>query len=463
MTAIVKKKNQVSLATKLFTISIILELSRYFIIGNREDFGFNITLSRIFQVLVIFFVFAKFFYGDKKILNLKVPKKLLEIITILFIYIIFIWLFFFSLSVFDLLSPIRPSFFSYIDSQILSSIYSRSYVELIIFFFYFFYFSLLPIYVLYNEAQIEYFFKLTITFFMIFILMGWIDFLLSPFGIEIIARHFNDGVHVGIRWHSFFGEPRDAFSALIFFSFILFLRNFNNTKKVWSDYRMQLAVLSTIFTFSLSGIIGIALSILLIIMMYLFYGISFGRFLILLGFTLLLIMATLLLFNQSERLNEYYEATILLGEILFNSEPIYIEGVLSGQAPNLIPIWHRIYEFNQGIYMPLLFGTGLGSSAIINSFYIGEETLLNPHTQISRIIFEFGIIGTILFILSFFWPIHFYTKQFELDDSKRKSLFIAFCWIMGSFLAHRSSIAYVFLGITTAYLFLNYKTNERQG
>ena len=461
MEDIAKKRADASLVTKLFTISIILEFSRFFIVGNREDFGVNITISRVFQISVIFFLFAQFFYSKRRILDLKIPEQLVKMVTILFIYIVMIWLFFYSISIFDYLSPIRPSFFSHMDSQALSSIYSRSYVELIIFIFYFFYFSLLPLYILNDDIQMEYFLKTTLAVFTFFIFIGWVDFFLSIFGIELIARHLNDGVHVGIRWHSFFGEPRDAFSALIFTGFILCLQNLKHSKSLWSNYRMLLIVLSAVFTFSLSGIIGIAISIILIMMIFLVYGISFGRLILFLGLVLLLVFAVLVLLSQSDRLGEYFDAGIILTEIFFNSEPVYIDGVLSGQAPNVIPIWYRIYEFNQGTFLPLIFGTGLGSSAIINSFYIGEDGLLNPHTQITRIIFEFGIIGSILFVFTFFWPINSYIKKINLDDSNRKTIFILFCWVMGSFLAHRSSLAYIFLGITTAFLFLSYKRDAK--
>ena len=59
-----------------------------------------------------------------------------------------------------------------------------------------------------------------------------------------------------------FGEPRDAFSAIYFYWFILCLQNLKAiSKSLWSNYRMLLIVLSVVFTFSLSGIIGIAISI----------------------------------------------------------------------------------------------------------------------------------------------------------------------------------------------------------
>ena len=105
-------------------------------------------------------------------------------------------------------------------------------------------------------------------------------------------------------------------------------------------------------------------------MIFLVYGISFGRLILFLGLVLLLVFAVLVLLSQSDRSGEYFYSGIILTEIFFNSEPVYIDGVLSGQAPNVIPIWYRIYEFNQGTFLPLIFGTGLGSSAIINSFYI---------------------------------------------------------------------------------------------
>lgn len=446
-----------SLVTKLFSISIVLELARFLIIGNRADFTINITISRLFQVMVILAVVCEFLYSSRKLQSIKISREICGPYFILLVYILFIWVSYYCFLIFDRYSAHYPNFFTYMNNKKLILPNTRSFLELIIYVFYFVYFVLLPIYVLKDSTQIKYFFKFFFNSLIVLVAIGWIDFLLSLGNIELIARHLNDGVHVGQRWHSMYGEPRDAFAAIILsgcflFFYHYFIQRVKNIKIIFF-----ILILSLVFTQSLSGIIGIILTFGMLMILIVLYKLVTLKYFIIFFSVLAVLTATIFLsFQEFERLDFYYEAFNAISTLLLNSEPIFIEGTLSGQAPNIIPIWYRIFEIQSGIFYPSLFGTGLGSASTLNSYYMLEAGNMNPHTQITRILFEFGLIGSIIFLYSFIKPLSFFARKAIPSKLIRLEIFILFCFAAGTFLAHRSAVLYIFLGIILAYL-INYK------
>jgi hypothetical protein len=319
------------------------------------------------------------------------------------------------------------------------------------------YFVLLPIYILKDSTQIKYFFKFFLNSLGVLLAIGWVDFLLSLYNIEVIARHLNDGVHVGKRWHSMYGEPRDAFAAIILSGCFLFfshhfIQKIKNIKIIFF-----ILILSLIFTQSLSGIIGIIFTFGMLIILIMLYKLVNLKYSIIIFSALVVLAATIFWsFQEFERLEDYYGAIIILASGFLNSEPIYIDGFLSGQAPNIIPVWYRIFEMQSGIFYPFLFGTGLGSASTVNGYYMLEAGNMNPHTQISRILFEFGLFGSVIFLYAFIKPLSFFARKEIPSKPIRLEIFILFCFVTGTFLAHRSAVLYIFLGITLAYL-INYK------
>jgi O-antigen ligase len=99
--------------------------------------------------------------------------------------------------------------------------------------------------------------------------------------------------------------------------------------------------------------------------------------------------------------------------------------------------------------LPVIFGSGLGSSAVINSLYnpdIGE--ILNPHSQLVRSLFESGIVGTFFFIMSFLYPIQQLTKYFA--PKNRHNFIVLTLLLIGCFMGHRSVAPFIYLGIFIA-------------
>ena len=117
-------------------------------------------------------------------------------------------------------------------------------------------------------------------------------------------------------------------------------------------------------------------------------------------------------------------------------------------AINIFPLWHRFTEILNFNFISSLFGTGFGSSSVINNYYYGVDykeynSILNPNANIIRIIYELGVLGLLIYISAFIRPI----KRTFL--SKQTYLKILFCMIiiLGSSFAHRTVTPYLFLGL----------------
>ena len=162
---------------------------------------------------------------------------------------------------------------------------------------------------------------------------------------------------------------------------------------------------------------------------------------------------------------------------LFSAKTINIQGA-SGAADsisldfeNIIELPYQLYVQRSSIFplyefytnlinfnlIEVIFGNGLYTSGIINNFYKGGYYgISNPNSQIVRMIYEVGILGSIVFLLSMTWPIKYFTKKFEKDKIK---LYLTIMLVVISVsLAIRSPAVYIFLGILTSYM--HYKKNR---
>jgi hypothetical protein len=128
---------------------------------------------------------------------------------------------------------------------------------------------------------------------------------------------------------------------------------------------------------------------------------------------------------------------------LFNGYAI--KGNILNQMSNIYPIWHRWTEVMNFDMFSLFFGTGFGSSSVINNFYMIEymNLVINPNANIIRMLYDVGIIGVLLLIQSFIYPI----KRFYIDKDIRLKLLLCMLFVVGAFLAHRSVAPFLLLGI----------------
>ena len=90
----------------------------------------------------------------------------------------------------------------------------------------------------------------------------------------------------------------------------------------------------------------------------------------------------------------------------------------------------RSSEFN---ILPTLIGTGFGSSAVANAEVMDPSGVLNPNANIIRIFFESGLIGLLLYMVAFLYPIIKSRKNFI----NKNLLIITVLFLIGATLAHK--------------------------
>ena len=159
--------------------------------------------------------------------------------------------------------------------------------------------------------------------------------------------------------------------------------------------------------------------------------------------------------TESKRVSAYYYG---FEKLYFTLDPSLIsQPPLNAAANELYPIWHRWIEVKELNIFPLIFGTGLGSTSVINSFYFDLHKsesvgIINPNANIIRVIYEVGILGTLIYIAAFIFPI----KRFFLPRGIIFKFIICMLLIIGSNLAHRSMTSFLFLGLLLQVINIKY-------
>ena len=74
--------------------------------------------------------------------------------------------------------------------------------------------------------------------------------------------------------------------------------------------------------------------------------------------------------------------------------------------------------------------------------------LFRSHSQLARVIYENGIIGTWLFIRVFTKPVELMTDR--LPPNLRREFMLMVLLVLGCSLGHRSSAMFIYLGIVIA-------------
>ena len=207
-----KNSNSVPFLEKLFVWSIITEPLLFFVLYYVSSLTIGITLSRTIQVLFLLLYGFYILIGRRGIPIIKLTKK--------YYFYFFIFLFFVIGSSF--IGLLNDSYIytnktnEHTDS--LAVIY-RPFIELFILIYYLIYFVALPKHILRTNFQRQYLLKWIIRIIYFAIVLGLIDFFINyAFRIDLIPRLLYDSrwVNVGPRFHSFLGEPRDAFVFLFF-------------------------------------------------------------------------------------------------------------------------------------------------------------------------------------------------------------------------------------------------------
>ena len=150
--------------------------------------------------------------------------------------------------------------------------------------------------------------------------------------------------------------------------------------------------------------------------------------------------------TKSKRVLSYYSGF----ENLYSTQGLTVisQQPLRSAANNIYPLWQRWIEVLELNYTPLILGTGLGSTSVINNVYFGLENrsfniIINPNANVIRIIYETGILGTLIYIAAFILPI----KRINLPRKIFFKIIIFMFIILGSSFAQRSVTPFIFLGV----------------
>ena len=135
-----------------------------------------------------------------------------------------------------------------------------------------------------------------------------------------------------------------------------------------------------------------------------------------------------LIISQIGRVNEYLSDVL----ILLNNPDTAIENLRIGlQSKDVVPLLKYVSYFSNFDLKNILFGSGT-----LSSYYIGDHEFAHPHSFLSRVLYDNGLIGFSVLTLFVFSVLN--------DDSKLIDKFLL-CMAYGSFLAVHSSFLYIFL------------------
>jgi len=445
---------RLGLLPKVYIWSILLEPLLFFIVAGQQTTGIGGNISRVLQLFIVLSLFLKL---------LMTPWSKIRIFNPLF-YQYKWYSYYLTFLVFSCVYGYFNGYYS-VDSfsenqsseqsgfsAIINSQFIRPFFEYLVAIYYFVYFVILPKYLLDSSEGIDYFFKVFMFTFLLCLFVGVIDFLLvSLIGYEWIPRHLSDFRHVGIRFHGLAGEPRDAFVYIGFGMGILFLRDVWLNQRKTTNFILTALFICMMLTQSSSGFIGLIIAIGLIAI----YRIPTIPIRYLLSLSLLITIGSVAIYFaviNSYRTMLYIEAIPDALTALQTSNDL--PPIIMAQIVNIYPVFLRFGEVMELNFLPLIFGSGLGTTSLANSIFMNVSGVYNPHANIIRVVFESGLIGLIIFINAFLQPI----KKVIKDIGIKERYMLYMLLILGLNFGHRSSTLFIFLGISM--LIFNYKNNN---
>jgi len=424
-----------SFIKKIYIWSVCLEPLLFFIFMSQTSS--NLGLGRVLQIIVLFSLPIKLISNRYKVKSFNIFSPMYRYYSYFIILSVFAWAggFISGAYIVPLVS---------IEDTMMISIY-RPAVEYIIAIYYFFYFVILARYMLNDTIAVDYFLKIFSMLFYFSLILGLSDLILMSVidGYGGIGRHVKSMISVGFRFHGIAGEPRDAFVYLILGIGVLYLKDVWRDEQKLTKKRLLVIFVAIILTQSASGLIGLVFSSALLLMYY-FSKITFNKKVLALLMIFLLNVIVILSVSYSPRVLLYYEASLELYDTLLNGYEV--KSVLSYAMNNIYPIWHRWLEFLDFNVLPLFFGTGLGSSSVVNNIYLKVNEVTNPNANIVRMLYDVGIIGIILLIKSFIYPIN----KLLIDKDIQLKLMVYMIFVVGAYFAHRHVAPFLFLGIIVA-------------
>ncbi|MCZ2473342.1 hypothetical protein G9H62_10840 [Aquirufa ecclesiirivi] len=438
---------KIPLHSKVYIWSIIFESLLFFIVGSQTTTGVSMTVGKILQFIVFFLFFLRIVLnkGTFRIINFEHPYY--RYFTFFFLLSVLAAIIGIISGAYTLETKYNTEYADSIFAAIIRSSSFRPFVEYLIVIYYFIYFIILPRFMIETPRALAYFFNSFKQLYFIGLGLGFLDLVLQLGNIYILPRDMWEGRMVGFRFHGLAGEPRDAF-VYIFYGFaVLNLREYWLRGKLLGAKYLWIVIVAALLTQSGSGLLGVVFGV-VIYLLNVLGKFTFRKFFILLGVLILSIGVITLSIYSSQRLQDYIDTFSTLYDILEYDQPIPL--LIIPQMVNVFPIWDLYQKIIQGNVIPILIGSGYGSASVVNN-NMGKgiwNELTNPHSQLIRLIFECGLVGTFYFVKSVLFPIKYMIQ--EMPNSIRQFFLLITIAILGLNLSHRSTSIYIYLGVFIA-------------
>ena len=383
--------------------------------------GVQIKLVRFLQVFFIIYFIYFFFFKFRKENFSKIIYCKIDLFFTIFITYLFL----------------NALFYYFINDDLL--ILKLSLFEISKFVFYYFIYLYL-IRFFYKNINLFLLHKL-LYFFLYFIIVLGLTELASNFFLSynLIPRQLNYGINdanIGLRFHSILGEPRDAaVNLLIIFSLIIFLELLLY-KKLKSYFILFLTLLSAILTMSTT----LVFAIVIILIFYLVLNKNYinNILIIFVGYLILFIV-----FNLDQRVLGYISDIFLL-PIALNDINDLKNLNLEPQLINIMPIYLFLMDLINLNLIEFVFGHGVKSSSII-SYLAFDNFGANPHSQLSRLVYDVGLVG----LLAYIFLLNFYKENIlKMNMDNKNMILILFIICLSASLAHRTGTFFIFLSLT---------------
>ena len=271
---------------------------------------------------------------------------------------------------------------------------------------------------------------------------------------DLICRHlmdrsdmYDDGcIGVGYRFHSFLGEPRDAF---VFLSYALALYGlllvFEKNRNFSFLYILLLISIMAL-TQSASGLVGLIIGFIIVFMFGDFY--KYKNIIYLNLLIILFILTVTFIVYTDTRLNLYIQEAKNLFVYLENR---IITDLILIQSNDIIPMWMYIKQLINLDLFHVLFGSGSGSASFTTNEYLAVEQFINkPRSNLVRVLFASGLIGMFFYLKFLIHPLKILVSEI---DSKYKTYFLYSSFIFyGCTFGHRSLLGFIFVGIIVTIL-----------
>jgi len=444
---------KVNLLTKIFVWSIALEPMLYFMVSDPNLIGIGLHFSRILQIVVVFGFITRILLGNNY--SIIIPKSGSIFVSVIF-YLV-------SILVASLLGFFVFNAYPLIYTL---AVHKRPFIELIMVLYTFIYFVSFSVYFLKNEEAIRYFFKITLLLFLLSFIFGICDLILQhllksngrfDLGYDLITRHLGDPTNVGKRFHGFFGEPRDAFGALMLWVGLIYLKDY------WLEVKKNRLIQVTII-----GIFGLAsisvsafLSVFYSALLVFYYYFPRVNFFEKIKIFIIFVLISLIMFGFSNvhRFTVYLDQMNVVTDFFLEDRKLYSN--FEQQRVDIVPIKKRFDEIRESKFMPLIFGSGLGSSSFENNRYVpivvGVSTwqpeVMNARSGGVRLFYEGGILGTFLFL-------YIFLSYLKKEKIKSKSIVISMLVLLACYFAQKSYVPFIFLGALVAVVNSKKKSNK---